>query len=93
MTEWTTTEWPDWTDAGRRVEVDLEDGRTVQGELFVADFFPDDQGDEVPMFQVRSDDGKAHEFAANKRWRFVVAPALPTTEDVPPMPHVPPARR
>jgi hypothetical protein len=70
MTEWTTTDWPDWKDAGRRVEVELEDGSTVQGDLLVADFFPDGEGDEVPMFEVAGDGG-GHSFAANKRWRFL----------------------
>jgi hypothetical protein len=51
--------------------VELEDGRTVQGELFVADFFPDGEGDEVPVFEVRCDDGTEHGFAANRRWRFL----------------------
>ncbi len=71
MAEWTTTDWPGWRDSGRRVEVELEDGRTVQGELFVADFFPDGEGDEVPVFEVRCDDGTEHGFAANRRWRFL----------------------
>lgn len=69
--EWTTTDWPDWKDDGRRVEVEPEDGRTVQGELFVADFFADGEGDEIPIFEVRTDDGAEHGFAANKRWRFL----------------------
>lgn len=71
MAEWMTTDWPDWKDAGRRVEVELEDGRTVQGELFVGDFFPDGEGDEVPVFSVRDDAGQEYSFAANKRWRFL----------------------
>jgi len=70
MTIWTTTDWPDWKDVGRRVEVELECGETVLGELFVDDFFFDGEG-EVPIFAVRTDDGKERGFAANKRWRFV----------------------
>lgn len=65
MAEWTTTDWPDWKDSGRRVEVELEDGRTVQGGLFVSDFSP------VPVFEVRDDAGHEHSFAANNRWRFL----------------------
>jgi len=71
MAEWITTDWPDWKDAGRRVEVELEDGLTVQGELFVGDFFPDGEGDEVPVFSVCDDAGQEYSFAANKCWRFL----------------------
>lgn len=63
--------WPDWHDAGRRVEVKLESGVVAQGELVVDDFFPDGNGDEVPMFIVLGDDGTKHGFAANNGWRFV----------------------
>jgi hypothetical protein len=62
---------PDWLDTGKRVEVELEDGSIVQGELFVADFIFDGE-DEVPMFEVRTDGGReTRGFAANKRWRFL----------------------
>ena len=71
MNEWTTTKWPDWKDSGRRVQVKLEGGSIVQGELFVADFFPDGEGDEVPVFEVLGDDGKEHGFAGNDGWRFL----------------------
>ena len=70
MGDWTTG-WPDWKDSGRRVEVEIENSSTVLGELFVADFFHDGEGDEVPVFAVRAADGREHSFAANKRWRFL----------------------
>lgn len=66
------SDWPDWKDAGKRVEVKLESGVTVRGELIVDDFFPDGNGCEVPMFMVLGDEGTKHGFAANKGWMFVV---------------------
>lgn len=65
-----TTQWPDWRDAGRRVELDLGDGY-IQGELFVEDFFPDGDGGECPVFGVRADDQVEHSFASHERWRYV----------------------
>lgn len=62
--------WPDWCDAGKRVEIDRGDGTTVAGKLDVDDFFPDGEGGEVPVFAVVGDDGTKHSFADNERWRF-----------------------
>lgn len=69
--EWTTTDWPDWKDAGRLVEIERDDGTVATGNLEVDDFFPDGAGDEVPVFVVASEDGIRHSFADNRRWRFV----------------------
>lgn len=65
-----TDTWPDWCDAGKNVEVELENGLTVNGQLLVDDFFPDGQGGEIPIFVIRADDGKTHQFAANRQWKF-----------------------
>lgn len=66
--------WPDWQDAGMRVEIDRGDGTTVTGKLYVDDFFPDGEGDEVPVFAVIDDAGTKHSFADNERWRFLMTP-------------------
>lgn len=66
--------WPDWQDAGKRVEIERDDGTTVAGKLAVDDFFPDGEGDEVPVFAVMADDGTKHSFADNERWRFLPTP-------------------
>jgi len=66
--------WPDWPDAGKRVEIEREDGTTVAGKLDVEDFFPDGEGDEVPVFTVIDDAGTKHSFADNERWRFLPTP-------------------
>jgi len=71
MTEFIATNWPDWKDCGRRVEVEFDDGWTVQGDLFVSDFFQDGEGDEVPVFGVHADDGVEYSFADGKHWRFL----------------------
>jgi len=63
------SDWPDWTDAGKRVEVKLESGVTVRGELIVDDFIPSDSG-EVPLFIVLGDDDTKHGFSANDGWMF-----------------------
>lgn len=63
--------WPDWQDAGRRIEIEYDDGTAVAGKLDVDDFFPAGQGDEVPVFAVIDDAGIKHSFADNKRWRFL----------------------
>jgi hypothetical protein len=66
---WTSTSWPGWSDAGRLVEIEMEDGQTLQGTLEVDDFFTDGEGDEVPVFIIRTSDGAKHSFVDHKRWR------------------------
>lgn len=62
--------WPDWQDGGKRVEVTYDDGSTVVGTLFVADFHFDGE-DEVPHFALRLNDGTIGEFVTNKSWKFI----------------------
>ena len=69
--------WPDWGDAGRRVEIVRKDGSRVQGELFVDDWFDDGEGDEVSIFMVRDDSGVAHNFCDMEEWRILDAPSRP----------------
>lgn len=66
--------WPDWQDAGKRVEIERADGATMAGKLDVDDFFPDGEGGEVPVFAVIDDTGTKHSFADNERWRFLPTP-------------------
>lgn len=64
---WITDDYPDWKDVGKRVEAELEDGRVVVGDLGADDWY------DVPIFEIETDDGETHSFAANKRWRFIGA--------------------
>ena len=73
--------WPDWQDAGKRVEIERADGAAVAGKLDVDDFFPDGEGDEVPVFAVIDDTGVKHSFADNERWRFLPTPNHRLTHD------------
>lgn len=68
--DWTDKDWPDLSDAGKLVEIELRTGATFVGRLAVADFFPDSQGDEGPIFIVHSGNTRIS-FAANRRWRFM----------------------
>lgn len=63
--DWITDDYPDWPDVGKRVEVELEDGLIVVGDLGADDWY------DVPIFEVVTDDGATYSFAANRRWRFV----------------------
>jgi hypothetical protein len=64
--------WPDWADDGRRVELVLENGRTVDGILRIDDVVPDGEGDEYPIWIVTLDDGGKLSFAGDMRkWRFL----------------------
>lgn len=35
------------------------------------EFFPDGEGDEIPVFAVVDDAAAKHSFAENRRWRFL----------------------
>lgn len=73
LTKWSDA-WPDWKDAGKRVEIERADGTAVAGKLHVDDFFHDGEGDEIPVFAVIDDGGTKHSFADNERWRFLTQP-------------------
>lgn len=61
--------WPDWQDAGKRVELVMRDGSSIKGRLEVEDeFFTGD--DEVPIFAVHTDDGVQAPFLEHEKWRF-----------------------
>ncbi len=62
--------WPDWQDAGKRVELTMEDGSTVVGVLTYDDFSTDG-ADEFPIWKVRRDDGSSVDFVDHEGWRFV----------------------
>lgn len=63
--------WPDWRDAGRRVEMRLEDGSIVCGILRVDDMTPGP--DEAPIFVIEDSEGVKHSFVEHKQWRYVIA--------------------
>jgi hypothetical protein len=62
--------WPGWKDAGRFVEAEYQDGSVFTGRLMVKDFFPDGQGDEVPVWSL-FDGGNEKSFADCERFRYV----------------------
>jgi hypothetical protein len=65
-------DWPaEWRDVGRRVELLLEDGSTVTGTLEAEEFFTGE--DEIPIFTVRTDDGRGISFVDHEKWRYVDA--------------------
>ena len=66
--EWMTGESPPWSAYLQRVELELEAGRTVQGELFVSEELFDGE-EEVAVWSVRDDAGHEH-VLNNKAWRF-----------------------
>jgi hypothetical protein len=68
--DWTESDWPDWQDAGKRVEVEYDDGSTVIGTLTINDFHFNGE-DETPEFSINADDGTEQSFVMNRRWRFL----------------------
>lgn len=62
-------DWPFWGDGGRRVELALKDGATLQGTLEIVDQTPGP--DEIPLFEVVDDDGKHHSFVDHDKWRYL----------------------
>ena len=67
---WTDKDWPNWSDVGKLVEIELKDGTTFIGRLAIADFFSTSERDEVPVFLVVSGETRML-FASNRKWRFV----------------------
>lgn len=63
--EWHETDYPDWQDAGK--EVEMEGGPT--GKLVIVDQTPGP--DESPLWGIEVG-GKIERFDYLKRWRFVV---------------------
>lgn len=72
MSEW-RDDWPDWHDSGARVEIELDDGRVIAGQLRADDVIFDGT-DESPIFGVHDADGARHSFADMKRWRLISGP-------------------
>ena len=64
--------WPGWRDDGRTVEIELEDGTTLVGELCHDDTGRDEDG-EFPLWLVDLNNGLGErvEFTVAERWRFV----------------------
>lgn len=62
-------EWPTEGDAGRIVEIELADGRVVQGPLLPD---PDAEHDpeDAPLFVVQDDAGVTHRLVNAVNWRF-----------------------
>lgn len=62
--------WPSWSDGGKTVEVERDDGTLVRGTLVIEDAYPDGDGDEFPVWGIEVD-GRTEGFALHKRWRFL----------------------
>lgn len=62
--------WPDWRDAGKRVELRMPDGQILRGELIIEDVFFNGE-DEIPMFAVTLDDGSRASFVDAEEWKFI----------------------
>lgn len=70
-------DWPDWQDAGKRIEIQTAAG-PLTGVLYHEDFDSDGQ-DEWPIWRVRFDDGRTEAFTEllypqgteERTWRFV----------------------
>lgn len=70
LMDWTETDWPNWTDAQKRVEIQKDDGTIIKGVLEIDEVLFDGES-EVPVFIVRDDVGNKRSFADNKRWRLL----------------------
>jgi len=62
--------WPDWQDAGNRVELTMQDGTKIVGVLEFDDFSPGP--DEQPYWHVRLDNGSTVSFVDHEEWRFIL---------------------
>jgi len=62
---------PDWGDEGKEIELLCESGSIVRGRLEMEDFFPDGEGDEIPVWRVRSENGESSSIWDFEGWRFV----------------------
>lgn len=62
--------WPDWADLDRYVEVERDDGRRVSGKLVCDDWFDDGEGEEIPVWAIKTEGG-TEDFADHLRWRWV----------------------
>jgi hypothetical protein len=68
--EWENPDsWPDWQDTGKQVCLFLTDGTKVTGKLLADESFTGE--DEVPVFTVRTVDGRDYSFADAKQWGYV----------------------
>lgn len=67
--EMPNNDWPDWCDAGKMVEINV-DGILTQGKLEIDDFGIMD-GDEYPIFTVLDDNGIEHSFASQDDWHYL----------------------
>ena len=61
---------PGWIDGGRRVQLLLRNGRTLEGELDCYDVGFDGE-DEYPVWMLIADDGVLHSFWDHEEWRFL----------------------
>jgi hypothetical protein len=68
--------WPDWLDNYKPVEIRIGCHRIV-GKLCISDWYPDDEGDEIPIFDVVTDHGITYNFASQDDWRFLDECSVP----------------
>lgn len=71
MTDWkeSGSDWPDWQDGGKRIEVRYKGGLIATGVLEIKDMTPGP--DEAPIFIVRKDDGAEASFVDADYWRYL----------------------
>ncbi len=68
MSDW-TDDTPGRADAGKRVTVQFADGARVSGALVLFDYFFTGE-DEIPLYNVRLDDGREISIHAADKWMF-----------------------
>src|SRR5215210_2535473 len=68
MSKW-RDDWPGENDVGRRVELELADGRKVEGALLL-DHSTEHDPDDAPLFLVQDDAGVTHRLVNVANWRF-----------------------
>lgn len=62
--------WPSWDDEGKRVTLLNADGSQTTGVLEIPYYWEMDDGEEEPLFSVRTSDGVEHSFGVAEEWRF-----------------------
>jgi hypothetical protein len=62
------SEWPDWKDVGRQIQLTMPDGESVIGRLCADEFWTGE--DEIPVFMVETLDGRCVSFAEADHWEF-----------------------
>lgn len=67
--EW-STEYPSWGDADRKVKARSGDSE-LTGTLYYDDWDSDDEGNEWPLWRIRTDSGESQSLFAFDEWMFI----------------------